>query len=234
MRLKAVNIILFVFICSDLFGQFAGDSLYHHEQLNESKSLEESEWNKVIENTTFDEEKIEKQKEEDNEQVAEVDEESDNWWESLAPIIKIIAVLFLVVIVGYIIYLLTRVEANKKFKIDTNPIMNLDDIEEHLLETELERFLRTAIEAKDYRLAIRIYFLMILQKLTELNWINYKKEKTNFSYLLEMKSRRKYEDFRNLTFAFEYAWYGDVIPDEDMFTKLKTGYESFLSTLDRD
>ena len=217
-------------LSSSLAGQFQGDSLYHHEDLNEGLTIQESEWNKVMENTSFDEEKIQEKKEKEKEEK-EKSEPDLGWWESLGPIIKIIAIVLLVLVVGYIIFLLTRVPQNKRFKVDTDIHAELDDVEERLMETELERFLRKAIEANDFRLAIRVYFLMMLQRLTELNWINYKKEKTNFSYLLEMRSRSKYEDFRNLTFAFEYAWYGGIKPDEAMFSQLRGRYESFLKSV---
>lgn len=200
--------------------------------LKEGLTLEESEWMRVIEETSFDEEKIQ-----EREKKVQLEDESQldvTWWESLAPVIKVIAIVLLVLVVGYIIYLLTRVPANKKFKVDTNLHSDLENIEDRLMETELEKYLRQAVESKDFRLAVRVYFLMMLQKLTELKWISYKKEKTNFSYLLEMKSRNKYEDFRNLTFAFEYAWYGGIKPDEAMFSTLKDRYESFLNSVDNE
>lgn len=231
--LRVASSIILILSYLSMQGQFVGDSLYQHEQLNEGKSLEESEWNQIIENTSFDEEKLEQKKEEEVKEEEKVTFNS-NWWESLGPIIKVIAILFLVIIVGYIIYLLTRVETNKKFKLETALHKKLELIEEDLMESELEQFLSKAIEAKDYRLAIRIYFLMMIQKLTELKRIDYKKEKTNFSYLLEMKSNQRFEEFRNLTYAFEYAWYGGVSPDEKMFSVLRLRFDSFLNALDHE
>ena len=53
--------------------------------------------------------------------------------------------------------------------------------------TELQRLLKDALDQGDYRGAIRIYFIFILRALSKKKWIQWEKEKTNFSYLVEMR-----------------------------------------------
>ena len=43
----------------------------------------------------------------------------------------------------------------------------ITDLEERPMESDLERYLREALASKNYRLAIRIYYLMMLKSLHE-------------------------------------------------------------------
>lgn len=76
-------------------------------------------------------------------------------------------------------------------------------------KSELELMLEKALNEKDYRLAIRIYFIFILKELSSKKWITWKKEKTNSAYLFEMSKRKQYNLFSDSVTIFELAWYGN-------------------------
>lgn len=216
------------------FSQNGSDPYVQHD-LNPGKSVQEMEWDKVMEGVDYSEKR--KSKNVKNEQDEAVPNEEDNgsfdwgWWDGLSTLIKFFCIILLIVIVGFLIYRLTLLEPNKSFRSDRSFEKRLQDAEEHLEESELEELLREATEKKEFKMAIRIYFLLVLQKLSESDLITYKKEKTNFLYLLEMKAKRGYENFRQLTYIFEYSWYGEVELNEDIFAKLQANYQKFIEQL---
>ena len=53
----------------------------------------------------------------------------------------------------------------------------IKQLEDDPMESDLDRFLREAMENHDYRLAIRIYYIMLLKALHEKNFIIWKKDK---------------------------------------------------------
>lgn len=97
--------------------------------------------------------------------------------------------------------------------------------------TELERLLQEALAKKDYRGAIRIYFIFIIRDLAEKNWIQWEKEKTNFHYLREMAGKREYNDFNKSVSYFEIIWYGKREIDEEKFNQVKPNFTQFLDKL---
>ena len=65
-----------------------------------------------------------------------------------------------------------------------------------------------AEEANDYRLAIRLHYLKSLRLLDTLGKIIWRSGKTNHDYLLEIKDTELKEEFDNLSYIYEYSWYG--------------------------
>ena len=231
---KWANILVFVFLPLAMLSQQV-DEAYEGQELKHGKSIDEMDWNKVMGEVDYSENLKKKKKKIEKEQ--EVDEEDSSfnwaWWDGLSNFVKIICIVILVGVVSFIIYRLTLLEPNRSFKSDRSLEDRLEDAEEELEESELERLLKEAIVHKEYKMAIRIYFLLMLQKLSDKNLISYKKEKTNFLYLLEMKSREEYSNFRKLTHVFEYSWYGEVELNESIFQNLQLNYRQFIDQLDK-
>ena len=98
--------------------------------------------------------------------------------------------------------------------------------EEALRQVKLTAPLESALNDGNYKLAFRIKYLEVLQLLIIRNLIDYRKERTNTDYLLQLKTTPIYESFRQLTLSFDEVWYGDVIID-------KTAYEAFSEVFDK-
>ena len=75
--------------------------------------------------------------------------------------------------------------------------------------TELQRLLQQALKDENFREAVRIYFIFILKELSERKWIDWKKDKTNLSYLREMRSRKEFPLFKTAVNIFDVVWYGN-------------------------
>jgi hypothetical protein len=113
------------------------------------------------------------------------------------------------------------------FKVVSLSEEDLQQLEDNLVETDIDKYLRLALEAKNYKLAVRLLYLGVLQTLHDGSLITWRKEKTNRDYLNEMRNHRAYPDLRDLTLAFDIVWYGDNEVSEITFEKLQPTFKSF-------
>lgn len=111
--------------------------------------------------------------------------------------------------------------------------VRLEDIETNLHEADVESFLDKAIREENYRLAIRLYYLAIIKKLSQKGYIQWKKEKTNGHYLREMRQNKHPETkkFRDVTRVFERVWYSTIPFDGGQFKEVRLSFNELLQTL---
>ena len=106
---------------------------------------------------------------------------------------------------------------------DTEMEEETDDIFGINYQKEIEK----ATAAGNFRLAIRLMFLRQLKKLAERNFIQYTHNRTNFDYLLQMRSSTMYPDFFRLTRNYEYSWYGQFDIDAEKFALIRKEFDNF-------
>ncbi len=103
-----------------------------------------------------------------------------------------------------------------------------DDISaENIFDINYQKEIEKAIDAGDYRLAIRLMFLRLLKNLSQKKIIEYKKERTNFDYLSQLYKTGYYNEFFRLTRDYEYAWYGKFDVNPETFGIIKNEFENF-------
>jgi Domain of unknown function (DUF4129) len=141
-------------------------------------------------------------------------------------VIALVAGLFYVLI-GQGLFLKNSAVAPPKADFD------LADIENNLHETDLDRYLRTAITNNDYRLAVRLYYLNVLKQYSLHEVIIWKKDKTNGEYLTEVRRKNDptYPDFRTVTLLFERVWYGEKVINERDYTAIQPVFQRLLGAL---
>lgn len=61
----------------------------------------------------------------------------------------------------------------------------------------------------DYRTAVRLHFLAILKLLSDKEKINWRIDKTNHDYYIELSGSEYQQEFFETTYMYEYVWYGD-------------------------
>lgn len=84
-----------------------------------------------------------------------------------------------------------------------------------------------AAMAGNYRLAIRLMFLRLLKAMAETNIIQYKHDRTNYDYLMQVSSTKHYNEFFRLTRNYEYAWYGKFPVSPEAYDIIKNDFDSF-------
>lgn len=98
-------------------------------------------------------------------------------------------------------------------------IVQLSDEEELLKSEDLPKLIQKAIEQKNYRLAIRYYYLSLLQKLSKYEFIDWQQQKTNEDYIKEIKQENVKNKFASSTYLYDFVWYGNFEINELEFSK---------------
>jgi ABC-type dipeptide/oligopeptide/nickel transport system permease component len=99
--------------------------------------------------------------------------------------------------------------------------------EEHIIKNEdIQQLIEKALGQKDYRLAVRYYYLYMLQLMSEKECIVWELQKTNEDYHNELKKQELVQPFATSTRLYNYFWYGEFPIDE---TKYKKAEAKFLS-----
>lgn len=94
-------------------------------------------------------------------------------------------------------------------------------------EMPLEALLDQALAQKQFRSAIRLYYLKTLKDLADRKLIHWQADKTNHDYLRELETGTFHEPFAELTRVFEVAWYGETQLDEQGFRDAQQQFTQF-------
>ena len=79
----------------------------------------------------------------------------------------------------------------------------------------------------NYRLAIRLMFLRLLKVMAEKNIIQYKQDRTNLDYLLQLHPTVYYNNFFRITRNYEYSWYGKFEVAEKAYKVIRNDFDQF-------
>jgi hypothetical protein len=99
--------------------------------------------------------------------------------------------------------------------------------QEDIFSIKYIREIEKAAANQNYRLAIRLLFLRLLKDLSDRNIIQYKPDRTNFDYLIQLSSTKYYNDFFRLTRNYEYSWYGKFEVNREGYARIKADFEKF-------
>jgi len=141
-------------------------------------------------------------------------------------------ILWLVIIGGFVTFVIMYL-ANNNVSLfrKANKAIGADresDIEtENIFEINYQKEIDKAVNNGNYRLAVRLMFLRALKNLSDKKVIEYKQDRTNFDYLLQLHSTKYYDDFFRLTRSYEYSWYGQFDIDSGKFPLIKNDFENF-------
>ena len=150
---------------------------------------------------------------------------------NLGPVGTVILYIVLGGILAVLVYFLFISSAYKKNGKTYTPLDLEETAPADIPKTELERLLEEAIRNKHYRKAIRIYYLFILKDLSEREWIQWEKQKTNMHYVLEMQSKKEGKAFNTVVTYFEFIWYGKRDISEHQFKRVQSNFLELLKSL---
>lgn len=235
------KIILFIIFCTLCFYGIAQDTTADYKR---GKAQQQSYLEQPVTPNTFDKEdwktlkkklKIKDYKPEKEEPKLSNDKKGKPWSKSLSPqTVKIIQWIVFGILFLALVYLILRVIGINPFNksIDKNKInIALDELEENLDTAAIDPHLYEAIKSKNFKLAIRLYYLMIIQKLALKEKIIWKKYKTNKHYLNEMRDKDEYPVLKNLTLTYERCWFGEEDITEAQYNTINSGFVNFLQNI---
>jgi len=148
-------------------------------------------------------------------------------------VIKVLAILVLMILLAFLVKII--IDANsgvrsRKVKKTSFDFDEAEELEDNLMEADLDPYLQDALAKEQYLWAIRLYYLQILQSLGERRFIQWKKDKTNREYLVEIKGPLQ-NTFQHLTHTFDWLWYGSVKLDKAEFEATAPAFERFLKSI---
>ena len=142
---------------------------------------------------------------------------------------------FYIIIAGAIIFLVVKILQNinssPNIDVDKGRVYTLSEVEDKMLDIDLDKILNDALLAADFRLALRINFLIIIKMLSLSGKIIWTKEKTNWEYFNELNDPTIALKFKEIVEPFETIWYGEHELSESQFNRLLPAYNVFKNKL---
>lgn len=119
--------------------------------------------------------------------------------------------LFVICVVGFVLYKLFI--STDSFLFGKNKKQMSDGLadmmeEENIATTNWEALLQQATRSNDLRLAVRYSYMWLLQLLQQRELIQYRTDKTNYEYYIELAETHYKQSFKQLSRQYEYTWYG--------------------------
>ncbi len=223
------TILVFVMLVFVSNVAFSFQSIYAEKYLRSEiveKKFDESAWSNAIDGIDYSQQTPAEKKEDDLDEPDVEDEDDARSYDSevISPprdmgafwrgFFKFFLIALAVIVLAFIIANMVGAEGwslapvNRKVKPKKNIVVTLENIEENIYESDLDKFIREALEGENYAQAVRLYYLAIIKELSLKKWIKWKKDKTNRDYIRELSNTNFQNNFRNVTRMFEHVWYG--------------------------
>ena len=100
---------------------------------------------------------------------------------------------------------------------------------EDIFSIDYDREIGIATAAGNFRLATRLLYLKTLRNLADRKYIDYRQERTNSDYLLQLSASPLYQSFWKLTRNYEYTWYGQFDLSAETFALVQQDFINFNS-----
>jgi hypothetical protein len=147
-------------------------------------------------------------------------------------LIRLLPYLIIASLVGLLIWVFMKMDTGQlTFEKRQTAQAFLSDDEELIKRDDIQTLIDKAISAGNYRLAIRFYYLLTLQKMSGKELINWQVQKTNHEYIYEVEDPNVRNQFRRVTDIYDYIWYGNFEVDEDAFQKAQSTFVTLTSQL---
>lgn len=116
------------------------------------------------------------------------------------------------------------------YTIKEDKISGFKEMTEDINEIDFDTLISEAISKLNYRIAVRLYYLKTLKLLSDRKLIEWKINKTNHNYVKEIKTELK-KPFEEITYLFEWIWYGEVQVEAPIFEETKNIFTNFQNSL---
>ncbi len=143
------------------------------------------------------------------------------FFNGISKIFRFFAILCILVLIGYILFQLIKLIETSDQLIESSEPIEVEEIE----EIDAVDLLQKALNEGDYRMAIRMKFIRVLQEFNSTELIKWKEEKTNRDYLNELKQTTHYQFFKEASSIYSLIWYGNHHIDKDDYELLSPKLE---------
>lgn len=144
---------------------------------------------------------------------------------------KVLVWILIIGAVILVIYQLMKVRFGKLWRKKSDEavveVARAEEEVEDIRTLEFDQLLQQAIDQKRYRHAVRLLYLRSLRQMQDKALIQWRREKTNRDYLRELSDQRLRPLFGDLTYMFEYIWYGEFPVDQTHFNVARASFQDF-------
>ena len=239
------HLLLFVFVSGVLTLGYAQEDIppaYYDDSIVEQYSITEDDLKPYRDNDDFD---YNENKEEDtfiDKAIRWLQNILRQFWEAIFGVGTATGFLYFMfrilpyILLGVLVYLLIRfflkVNSNSIIgKAEEKGTVNYSEEEQIIKHEDINALISDAIKQKNYRLAIRYYYLLSLKHLTDRQSIEWQPQKTNEDYINEITEPSLKFDFENITKIYDYVWYGEFDVNVLKFERLKLPFESLHKSI---
>jgi len=135
-------------------------------------------------------------------------------------------------VIAAIILAVLKVDAFNMFFLGRGAnAINHNVFEENIHEMNFEKLIQEAIDQNDYRRGVRLVFLYALKLLADRQLIHWEQGKTNHDYVAELNAGELRNGLSDLSFYFDYAWYGNFTINRELFTKVNDTFTHWKTKL---
>lgn len=149
----------------------------------------------------------------------------------LSFLLKMLPYLILAGFLGFVVYMLTKLNPGATFLgAPKKPKVVLDEEENIIKYEDIKSLIAKAVASCDYNLAVRYHFLYILQQLSHWGMINYDSAKTDEDYLHELENVDLKSVYKKLNRIYDFVWYGKFETGEETYLRIENEF-SRMETL---
>lgn len=149
----------------------------------------------------------------------------------LAFLLELLPYLLLAGLLALLIWVFLKIDNARAVISSSKKGVFIGDDEEIINNHDIQTLIDQALIDKNYRLAVRYYYLLTLQKLSGKELINWQAQKTNHEYIYEIKNSNLRQQFGKLTDVYDYIWYGNFEVDDSAFAKAQHAFNKINSEI---
>ena len=229
-------LIIFLLMPFYFFAQTPSEN-YQQEPIEQTK-FDEASWQKIISEIDYSKDLRAEEKKAEEAETPSENTDVFNWrspiqlGEGFGKLLSIalLSILGLIALVLLLRFLLLPPK-NRKIALQEELEVSAEEIAENLELHDPRSLLEKAVDAENYRLAVRLYYLKIIRELSLKSQIQWQRDKTNHSYLQEMNGHALQDNFRAITLLFEQIWYGNREIDATDFKPIRAKAEQLLNRI---
>ncbi|MDZ4679151.1 MAG: DUF4129 domain-containing protein [Saprospiraceae bacterium] len=208
----------------------------YYEEVVEKRDIDEANWKKAIEGLDYNKTIKPKKKKETSTKPADAPELPDlsgsgNFFQWLFRGLLLLAGIAIIVLIVMSIIQMNPAPKDVIIRGQTVEGIDLQHIEENLNTADLDPLIQRAIAQENHTMAVRLYYLAILKKLSQQQLVVWKRDKTNRDYFRELKGSSLQRPFQAVTRDFEWVWYGDGAIGKQDFQRMQGQFQQMLSLI---
>ena len=184
--------------------------------------LDKAKWEQLKEDVKYIEDPKEKKEDEEQKEQETEDQGSGEVVNppnlpDLSGLGYVLTAVIIVILLIAIILLINQSNKSASVEVKRKQAATLEEAEDDLPDVELTDLFQEQIDKGEWRLALRVKFLMILQDLMDRKHIIWHKRKTNQQFAREIKNTNIRLSFTLLASTFDRVWYGNNVLSETDF-----------------